>query len=271
MATSGTDTGKMTKQYSVAVVQPMPVDAARKRVPRIMVVVRDDQLRRRLIDHLSRVGFNVTAPLRYTSALAHANCVQADIAIVDLHLHECGRNVFTALRAERELYIIGLNHSPDSPANAFRDGADDTVPITVSANELAARCQALLRRPRRDQTTLSQDSGMVARFGTLIVDLGRRELRVNNHAVAVTKIEFALLSVLCNESPTTTARESLIAAVWGPDWHAADAHNVNVHLCSLHRKLRRHAPNVRFIETIRGVGFRIALEPQGQPLPIGVR
>jgi two-component system OmpR family response regulator len=129
------------------------------------------------------------------------------------------------------------------------------VPIT--AEELTARCHALLRRPRQMRARVDSPLASVISLGPLSIDLGRREVRVDEEEVATTRIEFSLLEQLCRRPTEVCTREDLLDAVWGPTW-VGDNHVVDVHLSNLRRKLDKAAPDVKIIHTVRGVGFRLA-------------
>ena len=87
--------------------------------------------------------------------------------------------------------------------------------------------------------------------------VGRKEIRVHDVDVPVTRIEFALFEQLCRRPAEVCSRSELLEEVWGPNW-VGDTHVVDVHLSNLRRKLKRHAPELRFIHTVRGVGFRLS-------------
>ena len=96
-------------------------------------------------------------------------------------------------------------------------------------------------------------------LGPLTVDVGRKEIRVHGHDVPVTRIEFALFEQLCRHPAEVRSRAQLLEEVWGPNW-VGDTHVVDVHLSNLRRKLQQRAPDLRFIHTVRGVGFRLSTD-----------
>ena len=170
-----------------------------------------------------------------------------------------GGSLFDTLRGLSDSYIIGIA-PPDADGvriRALQAGADDVVSTTVNPDELAARCQALLRRPRHLHARWDPLQASVITLGPLTVDLGRKEIRVHERDVPVTRIEFALFEQLCRRPAEVCARVQLLEEVWGPNW-VGDTHVVDVHLSNLRRKLQEHAPDMRFIHTVRGIGFRLS-------------
>jgi DNA-binding response OmpR family regulator len=228
--------------------------------PRVLIAVSDALLRRVASTGLRERGFSVSATNEESAALVLARSFAPDVVLVDLSLRSpVGGSLFDAIRASADCYLVGLA-ATDSEAErirALRGGADDAVSLPISADELAARCQALLRRPRQLHSRWDPMAASMVNIGPLQVDLGRKELRVRNHDVAVTRIEFALFEQLCRKPAEVCSRVHLLEQVWGPNW-VGDTHVVDVHLSNLRRKLQRHAPELRFIHTVRGIGFRLS-------------
>jgi DNA-binding winged helix-turn-helix (wHTH) protein len=94
-------------------------------------------------------------------------------------------------------------------------------------------------------------------LGPLHLDRERQEVRVYGHEVALTRVEYALLDRLCDPPGRVRTRQELISAQ-PVGRHAAGEHTVDVHLSNLRRKLCRRAPDIRFLHTARGVGFRLS-------------
>jgi DNA-binding response OmpR family regulator len=228
--------------------------------PRVLLAVSDALLRRVASTALRERGFSVSATTEESAALMLAESFSPDVLLVDLELPSPrGGSLFDTVRGMTDAYIIGIAPSGADimRIRALRAGADDVVSVPVTPDELAARCQALLRRPRHVHTRWDPMAASLINLGPLTVDVGRKEIRVRGHDVPVTRIEFALFEQLCRHPAEVRARTQLLEEVWGPNW-VGDTHVVDVHLSNLRRKLQRHAPELRFIHTVRGVGFRLS-------------
>ena len=90
----------------------------------------------------------------------------------------------------------------------------------------------------------------------LEIDEGRRLVRVDGSPVELTALEFNLLAALAREPGIVVARQALLDALWGPEF-AGDDHLVDVHVANLRRKLKDDPSSPRFLETVRGVGYRL--------------
>jgi DNA-binding response OmpR family regulator len=89
----------------------------------------------------------------------------------------------------------------------------------------------------------------------LDVQLGRRRVTVDGRAIDLTNTEFELLAGLVRDPSTVVTRQQLLDRVWGADYFGDD-HVIDVHVGNLRRKLGDNPDRPRWIETVRGIGFR---------------
>ena len=168
--------------------------------PRILIAVDDPDLRRLSVAGLRSAGFSVSAPTDGEAAIMLAESFSPDVLIVCSHLRAPdGRPLYERLRDSSEQYLLCITDEGAHRVRAavLHSGADDAVSVPVSAEELAARCHALLRRPRQMQGRVDAVLASTLVLGPLTIDLGRREVRVDDEEVATTRIEFSLLEQLC--------------------------------------------------------------------------
>ena len=127
-----------------------------------------------------------------------------------------------------------------------------------SPRELVARIQVLLRRPRAGSTGAT--AAVVHRIGALTLDPSSRRVELDASPVELTRTEFDLLQALAEHPGWVLNRRQLTDAVWGEDW-VGDDHLVDVHIAHLRKKLGDDPSQPRFVQTVRGVGYRMG---QGQ-------
>ncbi|MFN3255032.1 MAG: winged helix-turn-helix domain-containing protein [Ilumatobacter sp.] len=227
---------------------------------RIMVAVEDHELRRVAVAGLRAAGFCVSAPTDGDAAMMLAESFSPDVVVVDSYLFAPdGRPLHERLRDSSEQYLICITNEGQFRlrTSVIQSGADDAMSAPIHAEELAARCYALLRRPRQMRQRVETPMSSTIVLGPLVIDLGRREVRVDDEEIQTTRIEFSLLEQLCRRPTEVCTRDDLLDAVWGPKW-VGDTHVVDVHLSNLRRKLDKGAPGIKVIHTVRGVGFRLA-------------
>lgn len=229
-------------------------------IPRALVTLLHNSDRRSVEAALQRNGYLVRSTNDHTAAEVMLRSFIPDVMVVDAReAYPLPNSLMAQVRRCPEIYIIAVGaDNEDQRITILRNGADDALPTAVTPDEIAVRCQVLLRRSRQfatAATTEGQPKNLY--FGPLDIDLGRREIRVNRYAVAATRLEFDLFAQLCLRPVEVCSRAELLESVWGPHW-VGDAHVVDVHLSNLRRKLTERAPELRFIHTVRGIGFRLA-------------
>ncbi|WP_024119223.1 winged helix-turn-helix domain-containing protein, partial [Thermus thermophilus] len=128
--------------------------------------------------------------------------------------------------------------------------ADDYLVKPFAVEELLARLEALLRRAGKRK---------VLRRGPLLLDLERMEARLEGNPLPLTRREFALLAYLAERPGRVCTREELLEAVWGPDY-LGTPRTVDQHVLQLREKLGEDPKAPRFLETVRGVGYRFREE-----------
>jgi two-component system OmpR family response regulator len=227
--------------------------------PRTLLVEPDTLLRRTWESALRGRGHIVMGTGQIDAARVLAESFHPDVIVWNTNGIN-GDGGVRSLRESTDAYIVAVGHDVPSERRVvlLTAGADAVLPLPCPPNELLAQTAALLRRPR-SVVVAPKPSGTRRRFGPLEIDVGRRESLVNGKRLSVTRIEFDILSHLCNHPHEVVSRADLVNGVWGPDW-SGDTHMVDVHVSNLRRKLEQAAPGVPIIQTVRGMGFRLASE-----------
>jgi two-component system, OmpR family, response regulator len=219
---------------------------------RILVVEDEPRILAFVARGLEAEGFVVDAAEDGMEALQRARGARPDLVVLDLLLPRVdGLTVLRELKRDRPgLPVLVLSARSDLPTKlrGFELGANDYVAKPFAFDELIARIKALLRRPDRvelGQTTLH--------VGGLVLDVARRQARLNGVVSDLSDREFRLLHQLAEHADEVVSRERLLSEVWG--YHFDPRSNV-VDVCvrRLRKKLGPRAP----IETVRHVGYRIA-------------
>lgn len=218
---------------------------------RVLVVDDEEPIRDLVRSYLVRDGMEVFTAEDGLSALEAVRQLSPDVVILDLMLPGIdGIEVCRQLRAFSDAYVVMLTARDEEVDRivGLSMGADDYLVKPFSPRELVARVRALLRRPRTSRS-------MAPALG-LEVDSATRRVSVDGGQVRLTNIEFALLEALARDPGTVLTRAELLEAVWGSAF-VGDDHVLDVHVGNLRRKLGDDSTTPRFVETVRGIGFRL--------------
>ncbi|MHB8890482.1 MAG: response regulator [Candidatus Limnocylindrales bacterium] len=221
---------------------------------RILVVDDEPPIVDLVTGYLAREGWVVESAGDGPAAVEAVRRLEPDVVILDVMLPGFdGVEVCRQLRTFSDAYVLMLTARGEEIDRivGLTVGADDYLVKPFSPRELVARTKALLRRPRLGPSV----AGGATPTG-LEIDEGRRLVRVDGVSVELTALEFNLLAALSREPGIVVARQTLLDALWGPEF-AGDDHLVDVHVANLRRKLRDDPSSPRFVETVRGVGYRL--------------
>ena len=204
---------------------------------------------------LEKEGFDVVVATDGIAAVELAQRERPDIAILDLGLPGVdGIEVCRRISQFTDAYIVMVTGRTDEVDKivGLSVGADDYVTKPFSPRELAARIQAMRRRPR---AAAAAPAAASREYGPLRIDPDVREVTVDGRVLDLTKIEFGLLDLLSSAPRRTFTRNQLLEDVWGDNWYGDD-HIIDVHVGNLRKKLGESASAPRYIRTLRGVGYR---------------
>ena len=212
---------------------------------------------------LRRNGFEPVVARTAAEALESAGRVDPALVLLDLNLPDGdGSDVCRTLRKDSDVPIVMLTARGTEMDRVLglELGADDYVVKPFSSRELISRIRAILRRPRAD--TAAPAEPMV--IGELEIDPGARTVRLAGEPLRLARKEFDLLAELARHRGQVVSREDLMSRVWDVNWFGSTK-TLDVHIRTLRRKLGDDSANPRFIETVRGVGFRLIAPEDGSP------
>jgi len=231
----------------------------------ILVVDDDAKIVRLVRTYLERDGFSVVTAADGPAALEAIETHQPALVVLDLMLPELdGRAVIRAVRRDEEaartpILVLSARSSTLDRIAGLEDGADDYLPKPFSPAELVLRVKSILRRaPPAGVETADASAQQVLRHGDLTIDASRHEVRRGDEAIDLTRVEFRLLSAILGAEGRVLSRDQLLDAVYGQD--AADVldRTIDVHIRRLRDKLDDDPDAPRYVQTVRGVGYRAA-------------
>ena len=218
---------------------------------RLLVVEDDDGIAAPLVTGLRREGFEVQRAATGAEALA---APEPDLVLLDLRLPDMdGYDVARGMRARSRVPIIMVTARGEEVDRVvgLELGADDYVVKPFGLRELIARINAVMRRVTEPPVSAAEPEPLVE-VGGLAIDRRRHEVTLDGAPVPLTPKEFALLALLAGDPGAALDRRRILEEVWGTRWYGPSK-TIDVHISSLRRKLG----DPGWIETVRGVGFRL--------------
>ena len=225
----------------------------------VLIVEDDDRIAEPLAKGLEREGLDaerVASGRAALDRLADTAAAAPDVVLLDLRLPDIdGFEVCKEIRAGGDVPIIVVTARGEEVDRVLglELGADDYVVKPFGFRELLARIRAVTRRAQ----VRTPNAGTIA-VGALVVDRRAREVSVDGAPVVLTQKEFDLLSLLAEDPGAVRTRTEILEEVWDPHWYGPTK-TLDVHIATLRKKLG----HPEWIETIRGVGFRLDIDRGG--------
>jgi two-component system, OmpR family, phosphate regulon response regulator OmpR len=222
--------------------------------PHLLVVDDDRRIRELLSRFLSDQGLRVTTAASAAEARARMEALVFDAVILDVMMPgETGLEFLRRLRDEAGdtvpvIMLTARSEVADRIAG-LEAGADDYLPKPFDPRELLLRVTNILKRAAPPP---SQTRPEMVRFGPFLFLLDRQELRRGDEVIRLTDRERVLLGALAEAAGETVSRFSLV----GPDGDASER-AVDVQINRLRRKIEKDPANPAFVQTVRGVGYKL--------------
>ena len=232
---------------------------------RVLVVEDDRDLSRLMAAHLASEGYDVVRAREAAAALELVGAGCVDVVVLDLMLPRISGDGLLVRMREREgtrdlpVIVVSAKDAVWTRVDLLRLGADDYLTKPFDLDELTARIEALLRRSRS-----ADDGPRVLRHGDLVLDPAARRARLADRDVPLTPAELTVLEVLMSAPGRVASKGALARAVGDAGEGApciagtAGTTGVKTHVSHLRAKLRALDPDVEHIDTVWGLGYRMA-------------
>lgn len=229
----------------------------------LLLIEDDERLGALVSEYLTDAGFDITHVLNAADGLA---LVQAqptaeqpiDGLILDLMLPDMdGLSVCQKVRAQSNVPILMLTARGDAMDRVvgLEMGADDYLPKPFEPRELLARLRAILRRGAGQMPSEAEND--VLHFGSLNIDRGAREVRVQGRVCDITSYQYDLLLVLAERAGRVLSRDFLIEHLKNQALEAFDR-SIDVHISRLRAEIEDDPKQPKRIVTVRGAGYVFA-------------
>ncbi|MEM1375903.1 MAG: response regulator transcription factor [Pseudomonadota bacterium] len=223
--------------------------------PHLLIVDDDDRIRDLLQKVLVKEGFRVSAASDGIDARRKLENLDFDLMILDVMMPgEDGLSLAKGLRAmQRDVPIIMLTAltETDNRIDGLGAGADDYIGKPFDPRELVLRINNILKRTNTEQTPLIEQIV----FGPFTFSIKRRELKRNGEIVKLTEREREIMVAFATSSGENVSRYDLVS-----NSEDVGERTIDVQINRLRRKIEEDPANPRYLQTIRGIGYRLATD-----------
>ncbi|WEX07873.1 response regulator transcription factor [Chelativorans sp. AA-79] len=230
------------------------VNAPSDDAPHLLVVDDDTRIRTLLKRFLSEEGFRVSVAANAAEARRKLAGLDFDLIILDVMMPgEDGVTLTKSLRGERDVPILMLTalSETDSRVSGLEAGADDYLAKPFDPRELVLRANNILRRG--GQPTTPKLEQIV--FGPYTFQITRRELKRAGELLKLTEREREIMAIFAERAGETIPRHELV----GEDSEVGER-TIDVQINRLRRKIERDPANPIWLQTVRGIGYRLSVE-----------
>jgi two-component system, OmpR family, alkaline phosphatase synthesis response regulator PhoP len=225
---------------------------------KILAVDDEEHIQELIKFNLENSGYKVICCGTGTEAIKIVKSEKPDLVLLDVMLPGIdGYDVCKEIRKDNNtsnipVIMITAKSEELDKILGLELGADDYITKPFSVRELLARVKAVLRR------TTIQPMDKSYRFENIIVDFEKHEVTKDGKRIELTLKEFEVLEILIKNKGRVITRDFLLDKVWGYEYFG-ETRTVDVHIRHLRQKVEEDDKNPRYIETIRGVGYRFNL------------
>jgi DNA-binding response OmpR family regulator len=221
---------------------------------KILIVEDQVELAKNIEDYLRKDGFQVSVALDYFTATDKLAAYEYDVVIIDLMLPDGnGMDLLYSLRANRKnigTLILSAKNSLDDKVRGLDAGADDYLGKPFHLLELSSRLKAIYR-------TRKQESSNYIELDKILIDTDKKEVRVENEVLDLTKKEYEMLLFFANNAKRVLTKQNIAEHLWGDFIDQGDSFDfVYQHIKNLRKKIQK-ATGTDILETVYGVGYKL--------------
>ena len=228
----------------------------------ILIIEDDNDINKMLNELLTINGYRTIQAYSGTEALLHIEKQAPDAVILDLMLPGMSREEPLAgiKAADRSIAVLVASAKDDvtSRISLLRAGADDYLTKPFDTGELLARLEAVLRRSKKQTDTDAAERIPISmQYKDLTMYPDHFTVFVGGQELPLTKREYLILELFMEHPGKVFTKSNIYESVWNEEFVGED-NAVNVHISNIRQKLAKLHPNESYIQTVWGIGFKLA-------------
>lgn len=228
----------------------------------ILIIEDDNDISKMLNELLTINGYRAIQAYSGTEAMLHIEKQAPDAVILDLMLPGMsGEEVLAGIKAaDRSIAVLVASAKDDvtSRISLLRAGADDYLTKPFDTGELLARLEAVLRRSKKQTDTDAAERIPISmQYKDLTMYPDHFTVFVGGQELPLTKREYLILELFMEHPGKVFTKSNIYESVWNEEFIGED-NAVNVHISNIRQKLAKLHPNESYIQTVWGIGFKLA-------------
>lgn len=229
---------------------------------KLIYVLEDEKNIQQLIKYnLESSGFSVKCFDTGTKFFGEIKNEICDLLLLDIMLPDTdGYDVLAKLKLNSEyknipVIMLTAKNEEFDKILGLEMGSDDYITKPFSVREMTSRIKAVLRRSSRHEVPLMTETTSVINFKGIQIDSEKHSVFKDGKLLALSLKEYKLLELLISEPGKVFTRDILLDKIWGYDYYG-ETRTVDVHIRYLRQRLNDNGPDFKYIETVRGIGYK---------------
>ena len=221
---------------------------------KILIIEDDADINNLIFESLTKNGYMCLQAFSGTEAILCLERETFSLVIMDLMLPGIsGEDLFPKLKNLQNIpvIVVSAKDSLDSKINLLTSGAEDYITKPFEIQELVARVSVQIRRFAK-----SEERSKRLQYKDLVLDQASFVASVNGEEIVLTKQEFKILELLLSHPNKVFSKQDIYDYAWD-DIYIGEDKTINVHISNIRKKLKE-VSSEEYIETVWGIGFRLA-------------
>lgn len=225
-------------------------------VASVLVIEDDKEINSLLCKTLNNNDYIAKSAYTGTQGLDMLRLEKFDMVLLDIMLpYKSGDKLLQELRAFSSIpvLVISAKETTQVKIDLLRLGADDYITKPFDIDEVIARIEANLRRVQQDSVTKNR----ILEYKDIRLNTSTKQIFVNNEEITLTATEIKILELLLSQPQKVYSKSNLFESIWNEEY-TVDDNTLNVHISRLRQKLKKANEKEEYIETLWGLGYRLA-------------
>lgn len=222
----------------------------------ILVVEDDKEINRLLCKALSNNDYITESAYTGIQGLYMLKTEKYDMVLLDIMLpYKSGDKLLQELRifSDIPVLVISAKETTQIKIDLLQSGADDYITKPFDLDEVVARVEANLRRTQQISATKNRSLF----YKDIMLDTSAKQVFINNNEITLTATEIKILELLLSQPQKVYSKANLFESIWNEEY-TVDDNTLNVHISRLRQKLKKANEKEEYIETLWGLGYRLA-------------